>query len=97
MVNNNAQINDRLEINCRITLKKIEENVKRLKTNKSCGIDSVLNEHIKSTIHIMGPLYDKLFNSIFDTGIVPASWTRGQLNKFFSRKEIPQTQKIAGR
>ena len=31
MVNNNAQINDNLEINCRITLKEIEENVKKNK------------------------------------------------------------------
>ena len=28
MVKNNAQINDNLEINCRITLKEIKENVK---------------------------------------------------------------------
>ena len=70
MVNNNAQINDNLEINCRIILKEIEENVKKLKSNKSCGIDSILNEHIKSTIRIMGPLYEKLFNLILNTGIV---------------------------
>ena len=44
---------------------------KKLKNNKACGIDSIQNEQIKSSIHIMGPLYEKLFNLILDTGIVP--------------------------
>ena len=30
--------------------------VKNLKNNKSCGIDSILNEHLKSTIHKMCPI-----------------------------------------
>ena len=43
MVNENAQINDNLEINCRITVNEIKTNVKKLKNNKACGIDSILN------------------------------------------------------
>ena len=86
MVNENAQINDNLEINCRITVKEIEENVKKLKNNKACDIDSILNEHIKSSIHIMGPLYEKLFNLILDTGIVPETWTRGVIKPIYKQK-----------
>ena len=86
MVNENAQINDNLEINCRITLKEIEENVKKLKNNKACGIDFILNEHIKSSFHTMGPLYEKLFNLILDTGIVPETWTRGMIKPVFKQK-----------
>ena len=86
MVNENAQINDNLEINCRITLNEIETNVKKLKNNKACGIDSIQNEHIKSSIHIMGPLYEKLFNLILDTDIVPETWTRGVIKPIFKQK-----------
>ena len=48
--------------------------VKILKNNKSSGIDNILIEHLKTSIHIMTPVYTKLFNIIFDTGLVPESW-----------------------
>ena len=42
-----------------------------LKNNKAAGNDSIINEYIKSTAHIMLPIYTNLFNLIFDTGIIP--------------------------
>ena len=59
----NPQTNE--QINMKITLTEIEKQLKSLKNNKSSGIDLVMNEHIKSTFHIMGPVYEKLFNIIF--------------------------------
>lgn len=84
--NIDAQNIDNDEINGRITLHEILENVKKLKTNKSCGIDSVLNEHIKSTIHIIGPLYEKLFNLILDRGVIPEVWTIGLIKPIYKQK-----------
>ena len=84
--NIDAQNIDNDEINGRITLNEILENVKKLKTNKSCGIDSVLNEHIKSTIHIMGPLYERLFNLILDCGVIPEVWTIGLIKPIYKQK-----------
>ena len=75
--------NDNLEINCRIKVKEIETNVKQLKNNKACGIDSILNEHIKSSKHAIGPLFEKLFNLILDTGIVPEPRTRVVIKPIF--------------
>jgi hypothetical protein len=40
---------------------------------------SVGNEYIKSSIHIMLPLYEKLFNIIFTTGKLPARWFEGNI------------------
>ena len=60
--------------------------VKNLKNNKSCGIDSILNEHLKSTIHKMCPIYVKLFNLIYDTGLVPDSWTVGNILPIYKNK-----------
>ena len=55
--------------------------------DKACGIDSILNEHIKSSRYIMGPLYEKLFNLILDTGIEPEPWTRVVIKPIFKQKE----------
>ena len=59
------------EINQPFSEAEILKAVKDAKNNKSSRIDGILNEHIKSTIHIMCPVYVKLFNLIYDTGLVP--------------------------
>ena len=66
------------------------QTVKTLKNNKSAGLDNVLNEHLKSTINIMCPLYVKLFNIIFDKGMVPESWTLGNIRPIFKNKGSPK-------
>lgn len=63
-----AAINE--EINQPINAQEILSAVKMLKNNKSPGIDNVLNEHIKNTVHLLVPIYIKLFNIIFEKGIV---------------------------
>ena len=66
-------------INQPITEKEIQEAIKQLKNNKSHGFDKILNEHLNTTINVMSPIYVKLFNIIYDTGIVPDSWTQGSI------------------
>lgn len=78
------QVNE--EINQTITIEEIEKYVKTLKNGKSAGIDSVLNEHIKSTFHILGPVYVKLFNIILDSGILPEVWTLGVIKPIYKQK-----------
>ena len=63
---------------------------KMLKNNKSPGLDNILNEHIKSTINIMLPVYTKLFNIIYEKGIMPESWTNGNIKPIFKNKGDPQ-------
>ena len=58
-------------INNKITESEILTAVKNLKNNKSPGIDNILNEHLKNSILIMMPVYVKLFNIVFNNGIVP--------------------------
>ena len=52
------------ELNATITPEEVLQVTKTLKNNKS-------------TITVMCPLYVKLFNVIFERGIVPESWTLG--------------------
>ena len=53
------------EINLPITEKEILDSTNSLKNNKAPGPDSIVNEHIKSTVQIMLPTYVKLFTSWF--------------------------------
>ena len=81
---NNNDINDSLDQP--FTEAEISSAVKGLKNSKSQGIDNILNEHIKSTIHVMSPIYVKLFNLIFENGIVPENWTIGNILPIYKNK-----------
>ena len=65
------------EINGPITKEEVKTAIKHLKNNKSPGIDNIVNEQMKASITTMLPIYVKLFNTIFNTGIIPESWTIG--------------------
>ena len=71
---NNDEINQIITENEILAATKSLKSNKSLKNNKSSGLDSIVNEHIKSTIQVMIPIYKKLFNLILDTRIVPESW-----------------------
>ena len=58
-------------INQTISENEILQAVKSLKNNKSPGVDDIVNEQIKTTVSYMLPIYVKLFNMTFDTGIIP--------------------------
>ena len=55
-------------INDPITTEEIRLSVSNLSNGKACGLDNILNEHIKSSLHIMMPIYHKYFNLILNTG-----------------------------
>ncbi|MCG8112265.1 MAG: reverse transcriptase domain-containing protein [Candidatus Thiodiazotropha taylori] len=78
------------ELNQPITDDEVKSNVKMLKNNKAAGPDSVINEHIKTTVHIMLPVYTKLFNIILNSGIIPESWTIGIIKPIFKNKGDPK-------
>ena len=78
------------ELNATITPEKVLQVTKTLKNNKLPGLDNVLNELLKSTITVMCPLYAKLFNVIFERGIVPESWTLGNTKQIFKNKGNPK-------
>ena len=77
-----------LYVNQPFTDNEIIKAVKNLKNNKSSGSDSILNEHIKATINIMASVYTKLFNIIFDSGLVPESWTLGDIIPIYKKQRL---------
>ena len=78
------------EINQPITHDELLKAVKSLKNNKSPGFDNVMNEYLKSTFTTMSPLILKLFNVIFDKGIVPEVWTIGNIKPIYKNKGNPK-------
>ena len=85
----NADVNENifsLFLNEKICKSEIEICIKNLKNNKSCGEDRVINEYIKATSDYMIPLYEKLFNIIFDTGHIPETWLIGNIKPIFKNK-----------
>ena len=74
-------------MNRKITLAETENQLKSLKTNKSAGIDLIMSEHIKSTWHFMGPVYEKLFNIKLDSGALPEVWSVGFIKPIYKKKK----------
>ena len=77
---------DTSELNAQLTEAEIVRNIKKLKNNKSAGIDYLLNEHIKCTATLLMPLYLVLFNKILNTGEIPEEWLTGLIIPIFKKK-----------
>lgn len=73
-------------LNTSISQLEISHAIHGLKTGKSAGHDDVLNEYIKSTEILLMPFYVKLFNIIFDTGILPDTWLEGKIRPIYKNK-----------
>ena len=76
-------------LNCPINSKEIETCINKLKTNKAAGIDSIINEYIKTTKCKMLPIYTALFNLIFETGCIPRKWSEGLIIPIYKNKGDP--------
>jgi hypothetical protein len=68
-----------MEINGQITADEISKSVKDLKNEKTCYDDNKINEYIKSSAHLLIPIYVKLFNCI----LVPCTWLSGNIIPIF--------------
>ena len=56
-----------------ITEREIREAAEKLKNNRSPFSDKIRNEMIKASIDTLMPVYEKLFNSILNQGIMPSN------------------------
>ena len=57
-----------------------------MKNGKAAGDDKIPNEYIKSTKDIFLPVYEKLFNIVFDLGILPDAWLEGTIRPIYKNK-----------
>jgi hypothetical protein len=66
-----------------VSQKEIIDACKVLKNNTSSGYDSISNQMIKSSIHIMMPTLLKMFNQILQAEIFPKFWSEGFITPLF--------------
>ena len=65
------------ELDKSIDIEELHSTIQKLPNRKASGGDGILNEMIKSAIHVLsGPLLI-LFNKILNEGVFPESWTNG--------------------
>lgn len=73
-------------LNTEISVEEIKKCINKLKSGKACGLDNVFNEYIKATSDLLMPFYHKLFNIVFETGLIPESWLIGSIVPIFKNK-----------
>ena len=79
-------------LNSDITRDEIKNVIANLKNNKASGYDDVLNEHIKCTVDIMLPIYQKLFNLVLNSLSYLKPGLRVLFNLSIKRREISKIQ-----
>jgi hypothetical protein len=60
--------------------------IKKLRNNKACGLDRIINEYLKNTAHLFIQIYVKLFNIVLSTGVIPSDWTLGLIKPLYKNK-----------
>ena len=73
-------------LNDPITSEEILQCVKNLKSNKAAGCDEIVNEYLSSTVDICLPIYVKLFNLVFNSGVIPEMWITGIVKPIYKNK-----------
>ena len=83
-------------LNKEIISDELENALIKLKNNKSCGLDNILNEFLKASTPLVKNVMLKLFNVILNSGIFPKEWARGEIIPIFKKGEINDPQNYRG-
>ncbi len=78
---------DTSALSCLFTNDDIQKCIGKLTDGKSGGADDIVNEHIKSTIDLMMPVYIKLLNKVLSTAEVPEDWLVGLIVPILKQNE----------
>ena len=82
-----------MEINGQITVDEISRSVKDSKIEKTCYDDNIINEYIKSSAHLLIPIYTRLFNCILIPGIW-LSWNSIPIFKNKGKSSDPKNNRL---
>ena len=74
-------------LNGDITIEEIKQTIRKLKSKKASGNDSITNEMIKCSDDLILVKLEKLFNKIFQTGHYPNSWNERLIASIYKSGE----------
>lgn len=75
-------------LNRPFTSDEISKSIKDLKNNKSCGIDEISNEFLKTGCDVILPTLVLLFNRVLETGEIPELWLNGVVIPIFKKGDV---------
>ena len=70
----------------------LDEPITLEEIRKAAGNDSISNEMIKSSVFIIGPILQILFNKVFNSGISPQLCSVGYISPVFKAGDIGDPQ-----
>ena len=79
-----------------ITEEEIETSLKKLKSGKSPGMDSLIPEFFKTTQDILIPTLKLLFNEILQSGNYPALWQHQLLTPVYKKGDVTDPNNYRG-
>ena len=86
-VTDNTNIDNlNVELNKPFEPDEVKKSIKKLKKNKACGNDQVLNKFLKWSCDSMINVFTKLFNLVLQTGIVPEEWCISNIIPLYKNK-----------
>ena len=77
-------------------LSEVKKAIKKLNSNKSNAEDCLINEMFIHSIDILAPTLCRLFNTIFNSGIFPETWSKGCVVPVFKKGNINDPNNYRG-
>ena len=74
------------ELNSEITEEEVLKCLSKLKLNKACSSDMILNEFLKFSETKMLTAFTKFFNLVFSSGLIPNEWSQGIIYPLYKNK-----------
>ena len=74
------------DLNSDFTFHEVKKIIRKLKSNKACGIDNVTNEFLKHCPDSVIILIVDIFNLVLKTGVVPTDWCVGIIQPLYKNK-----------
>ena len=92
ITNEHIELNEKFEVilNSEITEKEIEDSIRLLKNNKAAGYDQIVNDYLKVSNPRLISIYCNIFNIVFNSGVIPESWSIGIILPIYKNKGDPK-------
>ena len=77
---------DNTLLNNDISADEVLKAIRKLKNDKACGLDKILNEFLKASSSKLINAFTLLFNLVLNSGIVPEDWSVGVIHPLYKGK-----------